>query len=186
MFWVKLTKTRTHNIRQFVCLIDVRPFAGEVWTKSVYTGLFIIPSWNRYSWMVEMIVTCGLQMERNTVRIFFYLLSAVCARPLSHCRFQADNPFPPIATAACHDRFVRWKRWCVFVARADPVVEAVESSRYPHKKKIACREVRRSGWPSKQRLVCCNEFGRKWIMGLTSAVSRLADTQSTYQGCKKM
>jgi hypothetical protein len=136
MFWVILTKTRTRNIRQFICLTDVRPFAVELCTKSVYTGLFIIPSLNRYSWTAERTVTCGLQMQRNTVQICFLFvrLSAVCVCPLSHCRRQADNQFPPLATAAPHDRFMKWRRWFVFVVQAHPVVEAVESSRYPHKR----------------------------------------------------
>ena len=75
------------------------------------------------------------------------------------------------------------------------MVQAVESSRscgrgcrvlnISPQEKIAWLEVRRSGWPAKQCLVHCNEFGQKWIMGLTSVVSRIADTQSTYQGWKK-
>jgi len=85
--------------------------------------------------MAERIVTCGIQMERNTVQVCFFFVPLKCLSPLSHCRRQTDNPFPPIATAAYHDRFMRRRRWFVFVAQADPVVEAVDSSRYPLKKK---------------------------------------------------
>jgi len=68
--------------------------------------------------------------KRNFPSFYFfvaYLISAVCVRPLSHGRRQADNLFPPIPAAVRRDRFLRWQRWFVFAARADPVVEAVES-----------------------------------------------------------
>jgi hypothetical protein len=66
--------------------------------------------------MAESIVTCDLQMERETLHFFFaYLISALSFRPLRHGRHQADNSFPPISAAACHDRFLRWQRWFVFV-----------------------------------------------------------------------
>jgi len=47
----------------------------------------------------EILLKCYLQMEREILQGFFfllhYLLSALCARPLWYGRRQADNPFPP-------------------------------------------------------------------------------------------
>ena len=76
--------------------------------------------------MAERIVTCDLHIEKETLQIFSAcLISALCVRPLWHGRRQADNPFPPVSAAACHDRF-KMAAIFVFAAQADPVVESVE------------------------------------------------------------
>jgi hypothetical protein len=64
---------------------------------------------------------------------FAHLASSLSVCPLWHGRIQADNPFPPIIAAACHDRFLKWQLWFVFGAQADPVIQVVERERdMPH------------------------------------------------------
>jgi hypothetical protein len=58
---------------------------------------------------------CDLEMEKETLQVFLYLMCAQYVRPLWHGRRQSDNPFPLIPSAACRDRFLRWQRWFVFV-----------------------------------------------------------------------
>ena len=58
--------------------------------------------------MTERIVTCDLQIERETLHVFLYLISAVCVRPTWHGRCPAaDNPFPSIPATA-HQGLIRW------------------------------------------------------------------------------
>jgi hypothetical protein len=79
--------------------------------------------------MEERILTCDLQMDRETPQVFFaYFVSALGVRPLWHGRRQFDNPFPPISAAAGHNRFQKWQRKILFTAQADPVVQDTERS----------------------------------------------------------
>jgi len=38
--------------------------------------------------------------------------------------------------------------------------------------------------PQKSIVTCCSKYGRKWIIGLTFAVSQMADTFNTHEVCK--
>ena len=61
--------------------------------------------------------------KRNPRRFFYIHVSRV--RPFWHVRRDADIPFPPIRTAACHDWFPIRQRWFVFVSLWGKVKESV-------------------------------------------------------------
>jgi len=59
---------------------------------------------------VEINVTCYLQMERETLQVFYvYLISALCDHPLWHCRCQAINLLLPIPAAGY--QVLLWWPW---------------------------------------------------------------------------
>jgi hypothetical protein len=121
---VRLPKSSHIKIRNFLCRYD------STMVLNAYTWLFSIP-WhitkNLYTWKAQRKVTCDIPIEREPLEVYFaYLINALYVCPLWRSRRQADNPFPSLPDAASHDRFLRWQRWFVFAAQADPVAGALQ------------------------------------------------------------
>jgi hypothetical protein len=108
-----------NSIKRLTLVMDTGYVLFEVRPEFLNTGLFIIPfhiTKNWYTCTAQRIVTCDILTERETLQVYFaYLINALYVRPFWRGRRQADNPLPPIPAVASHDRFLRWKRWFVFV-----------------------------------------------------------------------
>jgi hypothetical protein len=114
---------------------------------------------------------CNMRLTygKNLQVLAACLISALCVCLLWHGRRKAENQFPPIPSEACHDRILRWQRWFVFAAQADPVVEAIEKVLNLPRKKIT-RGVRsgdhggqRSGAWSFAVVRLIQRWGKCWL-----------------------
>ena len=63
--------------------------------------------------------------KRNLLSYIYIYIFVSRVRPFWHVRRHPDIPFPPIRAAACHDWFLIWQRWFVFVSLWGKVKESV-------------------------------------------------------------
>jgi len=114
--------------------------------------------------MTEKTSTCDPHIEREGMQVYLHL-----SRELS---FAGGHGYLNQHLSQ------RWKGR-TYVEDQDPVrLQPV------HRVCLRCQE--ESSPPSQKPIVTfCSEYGRKWIVGLTSAVPQRADTNSTSEACQK-
>ena len=135
---------------------------------------------------------CDLQMEREALffspfLFFSYLINALCVCLLWLGRRRANDLFPPIPAAA-DQALLRWPPRSPELTPCDffcgDLLRAVSSCLLNYR--IYPRNEDEWSLPSQKWIVTCfSGYGQKLIIGLTSAVSERADTESPYEVCKE-